>query len=115
MMKKTILINFVILISAIPISGIIAVSTGLGTQRVGETTFNMMMRYAFSPLTSDTVTVNVTQTIILLGPLLGFLVLTIISTWKNWEKISKCFAVLTGCSWLHIVLCHCFAMAMGEV
>jgi len=115
-MKKTIVINAVILLACLPISGIVAwlaLLADIGPRYVGFSTFGMIVHHVFSPVTSGLLTTHdPMQNLILAGPPVAYLIATAIALFKGWRKTSYTFSALASLSWVLIVMLAIYARAL---
>ena len=115
-MKKALIINALILITAIPISGIVAWITQLadfGARYVGYSTFEMILLYTFAPVTSGIITSHdLVQNAVLGGPPILFTILLGISLLCARFKLSYLFSCLLSACWVIIVMIDIVSRAM---
>ncbi len=114
-MKRTILIDVIILLCALPVSGVIAwlaLAAGLAS-RYGEVSiFSKIICHTFAPVSSPIMTCDAVQTIILAGPSILFLIITGLAVCKGWRKTSYTFSVLSSLCWVTIVILSIYARAL---
>ena len=96
-MKRTIIIDAVILTLALPVA--VAVAKWLGaTQTVWQLAVT-----ALNPFSTGILTSSLEQALILVGPLLVFLCLTILAIIKDKRKTSYLLAVFTSACWAFLM------------
>jgi hypothetical protein len=96
-MKKTITIDIVIIAMSLPVVVTVAILAG-ASQSVLQ-----LAGTALNPLATGMLTNHFLQALILLGPLLIFLCLTIVAIAKKRNKTSYILATLTSASWAFLM------------
>jgi hypothetical protein len=103
-MKKTIIIDSVIIALAIPIA-IVGIMLAGANQSVPE-----LLHVALDPeLAHKMITCNVMQGLILVGPMLTFIVLTVVALWNNKKLLSYIMASFVCMSWAFFMFMMMFA------
>lgn len=115
-MKRMIFTNAIILLCAIPISGLIAalaLLAGFGPRYIDYSTFGMIIRNAMSPVIGGIVsTHDPIQNIILAGTPLLFLVSMVVSIFQKRPKTSYAFSALASLCWVLIVVLTIYSQAL---